>query len=429
MLRVLSITSNPEALIAAYARVSRSKKNGTERLKEAIYDKEETRKTIRSILECGHDNILESVNMTIELEGSRLCLRDILLNRLISPIEMSQRYVQIDKNFFHMPKEIKKNNRAEQLFKEDLQLKIEAYYEFYERLKSYFIQKGKDEKVASGLAKEDARYFLSNSTKSRIVVNANLRSWLDILVELEASASEEHSAFSKKLEEVIKENFPTVYKSKIKSNLQKNNTQKNNIEYNLPKLTESEYDFKVKLIDYLIPSTMLKPSIKSKRKDELVIFQYSLAMSQSAVRQYLRHRMQSLIITEENITDYALPASFAETGLEKKARDLFTKINANIKEAFGINPVIARYMLTNAHKVRMLTSLNLRELSKISSLRECLKAQWEIRSIVKEMTKKASQLDPTFKAKFGPRCVQLGFCPEGENSCHEFEAIKKEYML
>ncbi len=424
MLRVLSITENSEPLIAAYARVSRSKKNGAERLNEAISDKLKAQETIKSVLGYGHENILESVNLIIELEGSRLGLRDVLLSRLISPIEMSQRYVKIDRDFFYEPEEIKGDSKAQELFESDLQLKIQAYYEFYDKLKSYFVQQGLNDKVASGLAKQDARYFLSNAMKSRVVVNANLRSWLSVYEKLKYSPLEEQRNFSSELEEIIKENLPSVYESKIKTQ-----DKSDFVDHTLlPKLVITEYDHKVKLVNYLDNDDVIEEySLEDRRQNELAFFQFELVMSQSAARQYLRHRMQSLIINEESITDYVLPKSFFEAGLEKKAKETFRMINENIQKAIHIEPNLARYMLTNAHKVQIITGLNLRELSKISSLRECLNAQWEVRDIVKSMTNEVSIKKPEYKNRFGPKCVHLGYCPEGKNTCGELQNIKKEY--
>lgn len=421
MITVIGITNHSEATIAQYARISRSKKDAKERLNEAISDKYKTQKTIERVLGYGHDNILESVNLILEIEGSRLGLRDILMHRLISPIEMSQRYVKINEKDFYKPKEIK--GKAGKLFEKDLELKIKSYYHFYEKLKDFYVHNNMNDKVASGLAKEDARYFLPNYTKTRVQVNANLRNWLYLLSELKSSPLHEHLEIANELEKIIAENFPTAFKVKSKELLTLESEKR------LPKLTKNHFDYKVRLFDYLIPSSILEESIPSDRKEELTIFQFELAMSQSATRQFLRHRMQSFMILDESIKDYVLPESFKEANLENDADKIFKEINLNLELAKGIDERIARYMLTNAHKIHSITSLNLRELRKVSALRECLKAQWEIRETVKEMTNTIKRILPSKKDKFGPKCIQLGYCPEKENTCGKLNEVKKEYGI
>ena len=48
----------------------------------------------------------------------------------------------------------------------------------------------------------------------------------------------------------------------------------------------------------------------------------------------------------------------------------------------------AEYVLTNAHRKRVLFKVNLRELYHISRLREDMTAQWDIRQLVGQMVEK-----------------------------------------
>jgi len=58
------------------------------------------------------------------------------------------------------------------------------------------------------------------------------------------------------------------------------------------------------------------------------------------------------------------------------------------------NPVAADYILTNAHRKRVLLKMNAREFYHISRLREDATAQWDIRNIVREMGDLAKQVMP-----------------------------------
>ncbi|MBP1661469.1 MAG: putative alternative thymidylate synthase, partial [Candidatus Aminicenantes bacterium] len=54
----------------------------------------------------------------------------------------------------------------------------------------------------------------------------------------------------------------------------------------------------------------------------------------------------------------------------------------------------ADYVLTNAHRRRVLLKVNLRELYHISRLREDATAQWEIRRVSAEMDRLAAKVMP-----------------------------------
>jgi len=78
----------------------------------------------------------------------------------------------------------------------------------------------------------------------------------------------------------------------------------------------------------------------------------------------------------------------------------------------------ARFILPQAVRTKIVVTMNLRELKHFLGLRACERAQWEIREVAWKMLEeiaKNEELRPIIKwAKLGPRCVQLGYCPEGE---------------
>ncbi len=78
----------------------------------------------------------------------------------------------------------------------------------------------------------------------------------------------------------------------------------------------------------------------------------------------------------------------------------------------------ARFILPQAVRTKIVVTMNLRELKHFLGLRACERAQWEIREIAWKMLEeiaKNEELRPIIKwAKLGPRCIQIGYCPEGE---------------
>ena len=64
--------------------------------------------------------------------------------------------------------------------------------------------------------------------------------------------------------------------------------------------------------------------------------------------------------------------------------------------------------------------MNARELLHFLSLRLCERSQWEIRELAERMLKEVKEIAPILFEKAGPRCEELGYCPEGELTCGRY---------
>ena len=78
----------------------------------------------------------------------------------------------------------------------------------------------------------------------------------------------------------------------------------------------------------------------------------------------------------------------------------------------GIPHEDARYILPNACCTNLVVTMNARELRHFFSLRLCVRAQWEIRELAEKMLDLVKEVAPTLFEDAGPRCKQIGFCPE-----------------
>lgn len=122
---------------------------------------------------------------------------------------------------------------------------------------------------------------------------------------------------------------------------------------------------------------------------------FELILSASCFAQLKRHRMATLTplpyAPELGVT---IPDAFAATGLLEPFRDLM----AATEEAYGrireIVPEAAAYVLTNAHRRRVLMKLNAREMHHLSRLREDAHAQWDIRRLAARMVSLARERMP-----------------------------------
>ena len=74
----------------------------------------------------------------------------------------------------------------------------------------------------------------------------------------------------------------------------------------------------------------------------------------------------------------------------------------------------ARFVLPQAAETRLVMTMNCRSLLNFFEERCCLRAQWEIRALANAMLGLAKTAVPVIFDQAGPKCVRLGYCPEGE---------------
>ncbi|WP_297465150.1 FAD-dependent thymidylate synthase [Thermococcus sp.] len=152
--------------------------------------------------------------------------------------------------------------------------------------------------------------------------------------------------------------------------------------------------------------------------------------SRVCTHQLVRHRLASY--TQQSQRYITLnPSDVEETFVipesVKEKPELYEKWKRLMKSAIelyeetyraGVHQEDARFILPQAVRTKIVVTMNLRELKHFLGLRACERAQWEIRKVAWKMLEeiaKNEELRPIIKwARLGPRCVQLGYCPEGE---------------
>jgi thymidylate synthase (FAD) len=86
----------------------------------------------------------------------------------------------------------------------------------------------------------------------------------------------------------------------------------------------------------------------------------------------------------------------------------------------------ARFVLPNACETKLVMTMNARSLQNFFALRCCDRAQWEIRTLAKEMWKLVYPVAPELFRNAGPRCL-TGPCPEGRMCCGHMEQVRAEF--
>jgi len=164
---------------------------------------------------------------------------------------------------------------------------------------------------------------------------------------------------------------------------------------------------------------------------EHAVFTFAIeGCSRVCSHQLVRHRIasytqQSHRYIKLNLQDveetFLIPESIKEKPeLYEKWKKLMKDAIELYEETCGddIHQEDARYILPQAVRTKIVVTMNLRELKHFFGLRTCERAQWEIREVAWKMLEEIAKVDelrPIIKwAKLGPRCIQLGYCPERE---------------
>ncbi len=443
----------PEVISAAYARISRDPRPINEIRKDARREVERARKSNRTIIfKMGHHSVAEHAVFNLDIIGvSRLAMEEVEKFRLCSYTEKSQRYITLDKGFV-VPHEIE-DTPFKKAFLDLLGEQIATYKYLFDKLKRYVFKKyarlaenPKNHSLLEGWAKEDARYITSLATESQVGLTINARN-LELMLRRFAS----HSLYEiKQLGRAIYNEIYEVAPSIVifhEANERDKNTypQLRKLASNIIDFWEKKDDGEVvSLVEYtpdgddIIAASLLHTSsglpyrkCKSIVKDllpekkeeifkkawenmqfydsmlrefEYVNLTFDIIISSACFGQLKRHRMTTLTTQDYNPElGVTVPQSVKEIDEEDRFRKVIDKANElyyKVKKEF---PLAAPYVLTNAHRRRVLLRLNARELYHISRLREDSHAQWDIRNISSIMSRKAKEVMPLVFKMVGPK--------------------------
>ena len=199
----VSVTPDAEKLIGYIARVSNPKNQ----------ENPEVAGLLRYCIKHGHWSIFEQASMTVEIETTRGIAAQILRHRSFTFQEFSQRYA--DTNLLaeeipmfdlrHQDTKNRQNSLDDVPYnkKKDLEYKIAEH--FVEAMDLY------NELLASGIAKECARFVLPLATPTRMYMTGTIRSLIHYL-QLRGGhgTQKEHMEIAHAIEEIFIKEFPTI---------------------------------------------------------------------------------------------------------------------------------------------------------------------------------------------------------------------------
>ncbi|MGB9721180.1 MAG: FAD-dependent thymidylate synthase [bacterium] len=436
------IVLTPETISAAYARISRSAKSVSALRKEALEEIEKARRSNRRIIfEMSHHSIAEHAVFNFDITGiSRRAVEEFERFRLCSYTEKSQRYVTL-KGDYVIPEEIKRTRFLNE-YCEIIELQNNLYKKLFETLKSSMLKKypvkrdRKSYKLIENSAKEDARYILALATETQLGATINARN-LELMIRRFASHPlTEIRDIGERLYHQVRGIAPSIilfcqandYDQKTYPELQKYCKS--------IKVKDTDLQSGVAIEDYtrngddMILAALLyhskrgdfrsclnavkKMTRKAKmelfkkacqylelydsllREFELVNYTFSAVVSGGCFGQLKRHRIMTLINQEYDPTlGITIPPSIKEIKMDGEFRKVIDKTEKLYKRISRVASISAgSYILTNAHRKRVLMNLNLRELCHIARLREDPTAQWDIQDIARAMSNEAKKVTP-----------------------------------
>lgn len=430
----------PETLSASYARISRDPHPVNELRAVARAEVEKARRSNRNIIfKMGHHSVAEHAVFNFDIIGvSRLALEEIEKFRLCSYTEKSQRYIALKDDLF-IPEEIKSSGK-QSVFVRTIKAQNSLYSKLYKKLRAYFFEKNKEAARSSkkhfmleGWAKEDARYVVSLATKGQLGMTVNARN-LEFLIRRFASQKlAELKEFNQKIYALAKEVAPSIilfteandFDSKTYPEIEEKaqffleSSRKNK---ELVCLVDFTTEADAKLIASLLHTSSNLPyeecfkkaknlSLEEKeeflksafkymefydtplREFEYVNLTYDLIISASCYAQLKRHRMATLTAQKyDPELGVTVPPSIEDIGSKKEFMEMMEETNhvySLLKENMDQG---VEYVLTNAHRRRVLLKVNARELYHISRLREDATAQWDIRRTAGAMSRLAKEV-------------------------------------
>ncbi|NQT29410.1 MAG: FAD-dependent thymidylate synthase [Candidatus Saganbacteria bacterium] len=423
----------PETISASYARISRDPRAVDELRKIAREEVEKSRKSNSAIIfKMGHHSIAEHAVFNFDILGvSRLALEEIEKFRLCAYTEKSQRYQKLEDDFL-IPDEIKGSQ-----FEKDFVETIRKQNKFYHEL------------IGKGIEPEDARYVTSLATEGQLGQTINARNLEFLFRRFASSPLAEVRKLGQTMFKLVEPIAPSIIlfteandfdqKTYLELRAQTSSrgfypadSVRGSTEHRTQKgKTKNE----VELIDYtkdadnktvaalLHTSTNLsfkkclkaakkmsagdkKDLIKTcfkyaefydkpQREFEYVDLTFDLVVSAACFGQLKRHRLATLT---SQLYDPGLgvtiPESIVKCGMEKQFKRIINITNKAYAEFAKNNFVAAQYVLTNAHRKRVLIKVNARELYHISRLREDTHAQWDIAQISAKMCELAKKVMP-----------------------------------
>ena len=199
--KLISITPDAENLIAYCARVSSKNQ-----------DNPNIEKLLTYCFEHGHWSVFETAYITMEINTSRAISAQILRHRSFTFQEFSQRYAEVADFETYEARRQDSKNRQNSI--DDMKLEDKHWFNIAQDRVQALTGALYLDALDKGIAKEQARFLLPMSSKTKIYMTGNVRSWIHYLDQrCKWDTQQEHRDLALKIREIIIEQLPTIAKA------------------------------------------------------------------------------------------------------------------------------------------------------------------------------------------------------------------------
>ena len=201
VVKLISITPDAEKLIAYCARVSSKNQENPNIEKLLTY-----------CYEHGHWSVFETAYITMEINTSRAISAQILRHRSFTFQEFSQRYAEVP--MFETYEARRQDTKNRQKSVDDMDFKDKHWFtcaqDRIQTVSSYLYNEALDK----GIAKEQARFLLPLSSKTKLYMTGNVRSWIHYLDQrCKWDTQQEHREIAKAIREIVIKELPIIAKA------------------------------------------------------------------------------------------------------------------------------------------------------------------------------------------------------------------------
>jgi len=433
----------PETLSAAYARISRSPLAIDQLRKKACQDVEKARKSNQKIIfAMGHHSVAEHAVFNFDVMGvSRLALEEIERFRLASYTEKSQRYVTLEGDLV-FPRELRAPEEKK-LFQAIVDKQNRFYFKAFEKLNQRLQRRHREiarstagQRLVEGWAKEDARYILSLATSGQVGITVNARSLEHMFRCWRLSPREEVRRLAGKLHALVlpiapslilfpepsdfdREAFAAIDAHFARSIVPTRSPGGGDLEIVAASGSGDDAILAARLcaggnLDHARALALVKKCGPARKKAllkeffrkiqffsamprefEMADITFQAVVSASSFAQLKRHRMATLLAAAYSPElGFTLPASIRDAGLGKEFHAIIHATDDAYRRLRETGGAAADYLLTNAHRRRVLMKMNLREIYHFVRLRDDAHAQWDIRELAHALAAKVKRIMP-----------------------------------
>ena len=398
----------------------------------------------RWVLGYGHASVAEHAVIHMAVENvSRLACDTLEDNRLASYTEKSSRFQVLPHGYYHVPSELEAHPSVKSLYITTCDYLFDTYGYMLDRtiehLKGEMLQLENERDSAYNLrlrrqAIDSCRFLLPAATLSNVGVTMNARIMEHAISKLLSSELAEERELGEELKVQGREITPTLIKYAEENQYLRTSwaQQKERSEplhgdgsdgaevslvhydnqaeiklaaallYRFAGLQYSQVLCDVEKMDadarYQVIAGCLEglgPHDSPVRELEVVDYTFEVVLDYGAYREFKRHRMQTYIPQPLTVANgYVTPPIIEAAGLSARFLEAMERVRDAFWQTYDVSPAVAEYLVTHAHKRRVLSKMNLRECYHLFKLRTQPHAHFSIRGPIEQTMRLAVQTHP-----------------------------------